>query len=510
MYCIKLLLLCQALFFKLKSLHFDYSYTIDENLIKVYHNLNGILGWILVNMKSIFNKKIILSLVAAIFLFSQINSFKVGAKVGPVATDLKLIDSITFASSSESPTDEETTNAQSLLKSISQAAYDAFTMDNPKNSMWMDINSSEVKISPKGFYNGSKYIWRITSLTNVIFPLPIYSDALSPHEITSELDAIINGFTPSGSTMLEQIKSIHDYICEINVYDSKATHKYNAYGALVDNRSVCEGYAEAFKLLCDKNGIECILVFGKGITSSAIENHMWNYVKMDDGKWYAVDVTWDDKKSSYTSEYLLVGSSTAVIPDSNTLFSGNHIPSGNISDTNYKTFILPELSSNSYLENNPLVSENETDVSDTGEFSNSRTNASFQPNRYYYNQLNIEQKNFYNMLLSVSPPKDDAVSDITETSDLLIDTNAVSESNGLSEVTESTETSFSENVATDNFVITIVGQQIENTTPITSPSVDGSSTAVSFFKSFVIVLSILSIMVIISFIIIKFQKGSNN
>ena len=30
---------------------------------------------------------------------------------------------------------------------------------------------------------------------------------------------------------------------------------------------------------------------------------MWNYVQMEDGKWYAIDVTWDDPVNSYSSTY---------------------------------------------------------------------------------------------------------------------------------------------------------------------------------------------------------------
>ncbi len=50
---------------------------------------------------------------------------------------------------------------------------------------------------------------------------------------------------------------------------------------------ICEGYSKAFKILCNKNGIECVLAVSA--------DHMWNYVKMPDNqKWYGVDVTWND------------------------------------------------------------------------------------------------------------------------------------------------------------------------------------------------------------------------
>ena len=84
---------------------------------------------------------------------------------------------------------------------------------------------------------------------------------------------------------------------------------------------VCEGYARAFKVLCDEAGISCVLVDGKATNSTGKqEAHMWNYVQMEDGKWYAVDVTWDDPTggssgavSGYENEnYLLVGAQTSV------------------------------------------------------------------------------------------------------------------------------------------------------------------------------------------------------
>ena len=76
------------------------------------------------------------------------------------------------------------------------------------------------------------------------------------------------------------------------------------------------------KVLCDKAGIDCVLVDGHAIDEpdSAGEAHMWNYVKID-GTWYAVDATWNDpvvdgasgKESGYESEkYLLVGSNTTI------------------------------------------------------------------------------------------------------------------------------------------------------------------------------------------------------
>ena len=62
---------------------------------------------------------------------------------------------------------------------------------------------------------------------------------------------------------------------------------FSAYGVFVEEIAVCQGYALAYKLLCDRVGIECYMV-----TSDSM-NHAWNIVWLD-GSWYHVDATWDD------------------------------------------------------------------------------------------------------------------------------------------------------------------------------------------------------------------------
>lgn len=84
---------------------------------------------------------------------------------------------------------------------------------------------------------------------------------------------------------------------------------------------MCEGYARAMKVLCDKAGIPCVLVSGTAYNSSnsAGEAHMWNSIQLDDN-WYAVDVTWNDPMGGNSGavsddegeEWLLLGADTVV------------------------------------------------------------------------------------------------------------------------------------------------------------------------------------------------------
>ena len=63
--------------------------------------------------------------------------------------------------------------------------------------------------------------------------------------------------------------------------------------------------ASRLKILCDKAGIPCVIAVG----NSNGGGHAWNYVKMEDGKWYGVDCTFDDQ-GSILYDYFLVGTAS--------------------------------------------------------------------------------------------------------------------------------------------------------------------------------------------------------
>ncbi len=99
---------------------------------------------------------------------------------------------------------------------------------------------------------------------------------------------------------LEKIRKVHDWIV-INVtyslnqlFSTTAKLKSNdfAYATLKSRFAICSSYSETFLAFMDRLGIECILV------DSSIMDHQWNMVKLDDGYWYHIDVTWDDPGAS--------------------------------------------------------------------------------------------------------------------------------------------------------------------------------------------------------------------
>jgi len=89
-------------------------------------------------------------------------------------------------------------------------------------------------------------------------------------------------------------------------YTSKAdfNRKMKAINSSIVNKTlktkkaVCEGYAQTFKQVSERLGIQCKIIGGysKGDVSdinniAEQENHAWNAVKIDN-KWYLVDTTW--------------------------------------------------------------------------------------------------------------------------------------------------------------------------------------------------------------------------
>lgn len=80
------------------------------------------------------------------------------------------------------------------------------------------------------------------------------------------------------------------------LYDDSAilNDSYKAYGALVNHKAVCSGYAKACDLLAKKCGLSTIIVTGEAINSENQNGpHAWNQIYLD-GEWYNVDVTWED------------------------------------------------------------------------------------------------------------------------------------------------------------------------------------------------------------------------
>jgi hypothetical protein len=89
--------------------------------------------------------------------------------------------------------------------------------------------------------------------------------------------------------------TLHDYLINSVSYASVTNSETTSViGALLSKKAVCEGYAKAYKLLCDQAGLACIVVSGSAVPQQRNfeENHAWNIVSIN-GVHSHVDVTWD-------------------------------------------------------------------------------------------------------------------------------------------------------------------------------------------------------------------------
>ena len=137
------------------------------------------------------------------------------------------------------------------------------------------------------------------------------------------MSGIIAANTDSTMNRVEKIKAIHDWmVCNLR-YDNINFDQYNASQTLNGHVAVCSGYAALFAAFMDLMGIPNEQIYG--------DNHAWNAVQLEDGKYYYVDCTWDDPllvlntdsegSSDYpdgrnmTYDYFLIGVSTAFKKD---------------------------------------------------------------------------------------------------------------------------------------------------------------------------------------------------
>lgn len=147
-----------------------------------------------------------------------------------------------------------------------------------------------------------KYTYTVPELTIAPAYYPAFESVDEIKDYKTQLEEAVENFQVSGETRYDQLKSIHDQIAKFTNYDLEGPFKGSALSALVTKASVCEGYSKGFKLICDRINIPCVCIFGNFDEESS-SAHMWNYVLMEDGYWYAVDVTWDDRDGKYGIQY---------------------------------------------------------------------------------------------------------------------------------------------------------------------------------------------------------------
>ena len=233
---------------------------------------------------------------------------------------------------------DEYDKVSSLVNSIINKAEEYTGIDDEGDYIVYNTHSWNMNgkiVCQENNYDG-KYIYTITYLK-------ADGDTAAAEEaaVTNKVNEVYKSLQLDGKSSYDKLKAIHDYIIDHVEYDydnyknDAYLVKHATYSAAITGKTVCQGYATYFYRLANKAGIECRVVDGTGNGG----RHAWNLVKID-GKYYFVDVTWDDGNyDKYT--YFLKGSDLFAQDHTLSDESQKNFGDYNISKTDYDAKLIP-------------------------------------------------------------------------------------------------------------------------------------------------------------------------
>ena len=236
------------------------------------------------------------------------------------------IDISSFGYTYDTSTGNVDDSTMNELRDVVLSAFAAFTTDHPE-VYW--ISGYGFSIDGSGGFLTGVALQASERYTGAYNQLATVTNGIS--NAVNAIDSL-----RESSSRYDTAKAIHDYICDNMEYDYTAASNSNygeAHciaplfgGGRRGKQFVCEGYANSFKLLCDRFNVPAVHVKG-----NAGGPHSWNYVQMDDNCWYGVDCTWDDDDTvGYT--YFAIGSNTPVY--NGKTFGVDHVPEDQVMSSN--------------------------------------------------------------------------------------------------------------------------------------------------------------------------------
>lgn len=155
-------------------------------------------------------------------------------------------------------------------------------------------------VHPYNSFENAKILYNENG--NIKIDFKKYYNAEDITLLNSKVDSIYTTLYIPTDSDIKNIKRFHDYIINSTRYDSDRVNKnllnYRsniAYGSLIEGYAVCGGYSDAMQLFLDKMNLKNFKV--------ATNEHVWNAVLLD-GRWYNLDLTWDDPVVSDGLDYL--------------------------------------------------------------------------------------------------------------------------------------------------------------------------------------------------------------
>ena len=167
---------------------------------------------------------------------------------------------------------------------------------------------------------GLFYVNDDTGETNVV-----HSSAAT---VTGKVDDIVAQVITPGMSDYQKALALHNWLIFNANYDHTYTW-FSAEGVLLHGAGVCQSYAEAYRLMLTRVGIENTLEHG--------DNHVWNMAKLD-GKWYHIDCTWDDPNEGGFERWDFFGLTNYALEgvDNHECYDREHIATAYDCNFNYR------------------------------------------------------------------------------------------------------------------------------------------------------------------------------
>ena len=160
----------------------------------------------------------------------------------------------------------------------------ACDFDNPELLGWLGYGTSL-----------DSYDYNTNTITLTLNKQPYYDEA-DMEKVSVILEAIVANANPSWDSYTKA-KYISETIVSCMTYDvgsdlyndiSKASLQKQHLTSIINGVAVCEGYTELFKALADRLDLPCVEITSVG--------HAFVHICMEDGKWYGVELTEENKK----------------------------------------------------------------------------------------------------------------------------------------------------------------------------------------------------------------------
>lgn len=203
---------------------------------------------------------------------------------------------------------KDTVNAVlAFHKIILLNVFEALISDYPYDLYWVKNNEDFIDETDISYQLGADnhYQFCLNSIT-VKIPVSEAFQAGGLYQFNTDLPARVNGAasrinrlteTYANRNMLGKVTGFKQEICNLAAPDTGSGQQDSEIWQLVyvfdgdpDTNVQSEGYAKAFKYLCDLSSIACITVTGNIQGGSGSGTQMWNVVRMDDNNYYLADI----------------------------------------------------------------------------------------------------------------------------------------------------------------------------------------------------------------------------